>query len=193
MRSEHRQLDDKWLDGALERYGDVEPRAGLELRILAGLRERQTKPARSGAWWLATLLGVGSALTAGLVFFAWLAPPPRAPLARVAGSPVPAKTSGNGNIGVRAHPHNIQRRAGGPPFTGPREDAPGAQSTPRRDQFPSPSPLSEQEEMLARYVREHYQEAVLVARAQVELLKRDQAEKVRSDEQRFGKTYEKER
>ena len=52
-------------------------------------------------------------------------------------------------------------------------------TTPRLDQFPSPRPLSEQEQMLARYVREFPQEAVLVARAQTE--RRKELEKLLAD------------
>jgi hypothetical protein len=44
---------------------------------------------------------------------------------------------------------------------------------PRLEQFPSPAPLSEQEEMLVRYIRERPHEAALIARAQAELLKQD--------------------
>jgi hypothetical protein len=43
-----------------------------------------------------------------------------------------------------------------------------AKPAPRLGQFPSQRPLSEQEELLVRYVRESPQEAVLVARAQAE-------------------------
>lgn len=41
----------------------------------------------------------------------------------------------------------------------------------KAEQFPSPLPLSEQEQMLARCVAEHRDRAVLVARAQTELIR----------------------
>jgi hypothetical protein len=41
--------------------------------------------------------------------------------------------------------------------------------------FPSPEPLSEQEKMLAAYVAQHYQQAVLIARARMAELKEDLA------------------
>jgi hypothetical protein len=47
---------------------------------------------------------------------------------------------------------------------------------PHLEQFPSPTPLNEQEEMLVRYVRERRQEAVMVARARAELLKQELAD-----------------
>jgi uncharacterized protein (DUF305 family) len=39
---------------------------------------------------------------------------------------------------------------------------------PKLSQFPSPRPLSEQEQMLTRYVREFHQEAVIVAQAEAQ-------------------------
>ena len=44
-------------------------------------------------------------------------------------------------------------------------------AVPKADQFPSPLPLSEQEQMLARYVAKHRDRAVLMARAQTELIR----------------------
>ena len=41
----------------------------------------------------------------------------------------------------------------------------------RLEHFPSPQPLSEQEELLARYIEQYPHEAVVVARAQTELMK----------------------
>jgi hypothetical protein len=49
-------------------------------------------------------------------------------------------------------------------------------SAPRLEQFPSPEPLSEQEEFLARYVEQFPHEAVLVARAQTQLMKQEMIE-----------------
>jgi hypothetical protein len=48
-------------------------------------------------------------------------------------------------------------------------------SAPKLDVFPSPEPLSEQEKMLAAYVAQHHQQAVLIARARMAELKEDLA------------------
>jgi hypothetical protein len=48
-----------------------------------------------------------------------------------------------------------------------------ADAIPKLDQFPSPHPLSEQEELLQRYVAENPERAVLVARARMEVQERD--------------------
>jgi hypothetical protein len=55
---------------------------------------------------------------------------------------------------------------------------------PKLDQFPSPRPLSKQEELLARYAREHPQEANLIAQAQAELEKQDLLEFEKQDARR---------
>jgi hypothetical protein len=45
--------------------------------------------------------------------------------------------------------------------------------TPKLERFPSPRPLSEQEQMLASYVENHPQTAALVAEVRAKALKRD--------------------
>jgi hypothetical protein len=46
----------------------------------------------------------------------------------------------------------------------------------RGEQFPSPTPLSEQEKILQRYVAQYKDDAVLTARAQTELAKKEEKE-----------------
>ena len=52
-----------------------------------------------------------------------------------------------------------------------------AVSASRREQFPSPQPLSEQEELLARYIERFPHEAVLMARAQTQLMKEEMSDR----------------
>jgi Zn-dependent M16 (insulinase) family peptidase len=52
-------------------------------------------------------------------------------------------------------------------------------SGPKLDRFPSPQPLSDQEKLLASYVADDPHHAVLIARAQAELEKRDHEEEMR--------------
>jgi hypothetical protein len=49
-------------------------------------------------------------------------------------------------------------------------------ATPKRAQFPSPLPLTDQEKMLALYVRNFPEKAALMARAQTELHRQDELE-----------------
>jgi hypothetical protein len=55
-------------------------------------------------------------------------------------------------------------------------DAEQLAQAPKMEQFPAPSPLTDQEKMLARYVRNFPERAALMARAQTELRKRDELE-----------------
>ena len=57
--------------------------------------------------------------------------------------------------------------------------APVVAAVPKLDQFPSPHPLSEQERMLASYVAQFHDEAVIVARARTEALRRDREQEMR--------------
>jgi hypothetical protein len=50
---------------------------------------------------------------------------------------------------------------------------------PKLDVFPSPLPLTEQEKLLAGYIAEEPEHAVLLARAQAEDLRRDEEEETR--------------
>jgi hypothetical protein len=52
-------------------------------------------------------------------------------------------------------------------------------------QFPSPAPLSEQERMLAGYVQQFPQQAVLMARAQTKLFQ-DEADEFHRDADHVG-------
>ena len=171
-RMQARQKDDATknvfdheLDAALAKYSNVEPRAGLEERVLANLRAEQSGvPVR--AWWRWSVAGAVLIVAAALL---WRLERPSHPVVAVRpANPTQASQQrkqfiSNGvESGVRIQTSNSMRKqirnvspvvvAGGPKF----------------DQFPSPQPLTEQELALARYVREFPQEANLIATAQVE-------------------------
>ena len=171
-RMQARQKDDATknvfdheLDAALAKYSNVEPRAGLEERVLANLRAEQSGvPVR--AWWRWSVAGAVLIVAAALL---WRLERPSHPVVAVRpANPTQASQQrkqfiSNGvESGVRIQTSNSMRKkirnvspvvvAGGPKF----------------DQFPSPQPLTEQELALARYVREFPQEASLIATAQVE-------------------------
>ena len=176
---------DQWLDTALQEYGSAEPRMGLESRILANLAaEKASFGARRRRWlWV---FGAAAAMTA-VVIVVWLG----------SGTSTRSRSSGNfegnatsttqkaseGNArseveqSVKA---TVQRRR--PHFT-------KATEAPRLSQFPSPQPLSEQEQMLVRYVTESPNEAVLIAQQQadwqkeLERLSADESSKTDSDQQ----------
>jgi hypothetical protein len=170
------RLVDSWLDASLKQYGEAEPRPGLEGRVWANLRaEREPRP--DGRWIWAPGLGVLLAvMVSGGIFWA------RGPGAR------PETTSGHRSTAVvpkEAPAPLATTQARSPadsawlssvPRRLARRSTAAVGDEPRLEQFPSPRPLSEQEEMLARYVQEETQEAKLVAKAQTEMLKKESLE-----------------
>ena len=165
-------LDDQ-LDAALAKYAAVEPRAGLEERILAHLQVERTRPTHAAWWRWATVAALAVVLVALL---AWR-------LDRSGQNPVvhhPAIPQRQVQPLVEANAADT-RRQNSPLVWKHRRNAVHAPMTvaaqPKLDQFPSPQPLSEQEKLLADYVADHPEQAVLMAEARMEALRRDAEEK----------------
>jgi hypothetical protein len=160
---------DEQLDAALKAYGAAEPRAGLEGRILANLRaERGRVTAPAWRWW-PVLLAVASMLLVGTaVLLKTKARPARLATVTTGVATVPAAKE-------VATAHGDEVRVGSPSRARHRENR-VVTSAPRLEQFPSPRPLSKQEKLLARYIERFPREAVLVARAQTELMRQETLE-----------------
>lgn len=170
MEPENRRLEE-WLDAALKRYGDAGPRVGLENRILARLHAEPARPSRW--WWPVMAAAAVAAVIVGIRLSEDFKEIPLLPSVKALSAPPISKTRDEKEVAIKVgRRHKPQITA--------REVAKGLEPiqapTVNTDQFPSPAPLSEQEEMLARYVREHYEQAVMMARAQTELRKRDALE-----------------
>jgi len=163
-------FDEQRLNEALKRYGEAEPRPGLEsriLRILAAERERSV--GRGWHWRLAAAtLAFGIIAVVGFLL-ARKPDPPR--LNVVTGAPI--TNPGQGKAPARPSDHKtvVALRPNKQGKSQRHVAVAKARTEPRLEQFPSPIPLTEQEQMLARYVRERPQEAVMVARARAELLR----------------------
>ncbi len=171
-RMQARQKDDATknvldheLDAALAKYYNVEPRAGLEERVLANLRAEQSGvPVR--AWWR---WNVAVAVLIVVVALLWRWEKPSHPVVAVRpANPTQASQQrkqfiSNGvESGVRIQTSNSMRKK-------IRNVSPVVVADgPKLDHFPSPQPLTEQELALARYVRDFPQEATLIARGQKE-------------------------
>lgn len=166
------QLDDKewpseeWLDAALKKYGDSEPRPGLENRLLAVLRtEQQTRPRRDWMAWPAV-----ASLAAALIVIAGL-----------------FQTTKQGEVpAIRSTPAApLISRATSVPVTQPGSTRTGRQNEkrrlPRPEQFPSPQPLSEQERLLASYVEKFPRQATLVAQVQTAALQEEERELAKTE------------
>lgn len=170
---------DRMLDATLAKYVAVEPRAGLEDRVLANLRaERANKLHR--AWWPWSVAAAAAMIFVVLVPLLWRADRSTPPIAADR-HPLHAP-QGSQKSGTQLASNGRERP------TGPRKlDAAPKKirrvyrlilDQPKLDQFPSPQPLSEQEKILANYVAKYPEHAVLIARARTEQLRRDELEEM---------------
>jgi hypothetical protein len=175
------RLADKWLDAAMKQYSHSEPDFGLEERVLRRLRAAPEKSARLQPWsWWATAAVVPIVLVTLLVRKPNHAPGTvidHPPASTVMEDHAPKNTkvqAANPKSGVIAasSKHLV-------PKTPPLRTTIIA-TTPKLEQFPSPEPLSEQEKILIDYANNFGREAVLLARAQTELLKREALEQKRT-------------
>jgi hypothetical protein len=157
-------LADKLLDTALSYYTSAEPRAGLEARVLAGIRaEGGRMAAREWSSWLA-LAAVAAILLVGAMMFTKrtsdITNTPSASRREVV-----AKTTPEGNIAIARSSLPVQMAT-------PRKVKISRQphhvgidiaADPRLEQFPSPRPLSREEQLLLAYVRDTPPEQLAVA------------------------------
>jgi hypothetical protein len=174
---------DRELDAALAKYAAVEPRVGLEGRVLANMQIERAKDSRFAPWFSYAAGALAVAFVA--LALAWtlgtLHAPPIASHPRTA-APNAIQSGSQGMTGIRtndAHSQKLQpavRRA-----TLRRRRVSVAAANPKLERFPSPQPLSAQEQILQDYVADYPEQAVLVARARTEELQRD-AEQIRLSE-----------
>ena len=141
------QFVDELLDAALKRYGGEEPRAGLEVRVLAGVRSRQGAARRRRlVWALAVCAGI---LAAVVLFLHSARAPSRQRVATASGPRSTAKPPASlGSADSRlGSPRHVQGHA-----EKPRTAKPAVRATERPEQFPTPMPLTEQEKLLMTYL-----------------------------------------
>jgi hypothetical protein len=181
MADETQDELDRVLDAALAKYAAAEPRAGLEARVLADLRaEREQVPDRS--WWRWSAVAVLASVVVVAVTLAWRSGRPSLPVVKndpsapANVSKEPKRQVASDGVGSGVRPPR--------PGTGPKvavsPNVPIAVAHPKLGQFPSPHPLSEQEKILQNYVAKYPEQAVLVARARSEELRRDQLEEMQA-------------
>jgi len=169
------------LDAALAKYAAVEPREGLEERVLASLRaERARVPDR--AWWQWSVIAAVAAVLVVALALAWRSGKPSQPtVANHSSAPMQAPKEPATQIVSNGEENGVRTSAPNPPRTiAAHHSLPAviASAQPKLDQFPSPQPLSEQERILKNYVAKYPEQAVLIARATNEALRRDQLEEI---------------
>lgn len=157
----------QWIDDALAEYSKAEPRSGFEGRLLARLQtEEQRSP--KNAWWR-WALPIGAAAMC-LLALLWLG--------RLSSRQV-SKTQITKSVPTAKEAVARSSEQIGPLKQDRRTLAKARNksiSPPKQEQFPAALPLSDQERMLARYVRDFPEKAALVARAQTDLQKLNELE-----------------
>ena len=167
---------DQVLDAILAKYAATEPRAGLEERILANLRGADVRIEHGGSWsWRIAVALAGVLMVATAVVWQWS----RASHSRIANHPSSTQQK-MAPIEMASQDENCapvkhgKRAAVRRP---PRHEM--LAPDPKLDVFPSPLPLSEQEKILASYVREYPEHAALVAEARMDALRQQDQERRR--------------
>jgi hypothetical protein len=181
---EHDELD-RELDAALAKYAAAEPRSGLEERVLSNLRAGCEQVAVWWRWPALAVLAAAVAIVAGFVLMQRSGKPageistqqrpvagPSAPQPSPQNPPrrVPVQKS---TVAAATARHGKVRH----PVDGPQDTV---AAVPRLERFPSPQPLTEQEEILAKYVADYPERAVMLARAHVDALRRDEIEEMQT-------------
>jgi len=167
---------DRLLDAALAKYAAVEPRPGLDERVLARIRAER-KPAVHQAWWRWGLAGALAAVVIVAAALAWRSHTPQKPVIAnhpAVTQPMPRREPQIAKSGMETTPvrvPSVRKRARLP-------NLPTVAANPKLDQFPSRRPLTEQEKMALDYVRAYPEEAGLVARVQTNLARQEELEKL---------------
>ncbi len=167
---------DGTLDAVLAHYASVEPREGMEERILANLRAAEPR-VEQRTWWSWAFAAALAAILmiAGALVWRWnnATQPPVANHAPTVQAPAaPDLVCGNEH---NAPPRkSVQHRAPRPHAEDER-----VAGGPKLDVFPSPLPLSEQEKILAGYIAQYPEHAALVAEARMDALRREDEERRR--------------
>ena len=166
------QIDDM-LDSLLANYSSAEPRPGLEARILANLRDAESREASRG-WWKVKWLWAGAALAAAIVAGVVIGgkrhvAPPAHTVAQTAQPAVPQPVLQQPSVQQPAIQSSAPEAVGATGTIHHRRKVlapvPPHNATLARSQrpavFPTPTPLSEQEKLLLSYYNRTPREEVI--------------------------------
>lgn len=160
------------LDAVLTKYATVEPRAGLEQRVLAHLRAGGGRMVHRWWRWPAMVeLAIAVAIVMG-VSLVWRSPKTASEIA-VHRLPSIGQSGPQSAKDIPNPPTHMMKTA-----TRHSRRQRVAPVGPKLDQFPSPRPFSEQERILENYVKSDLRQAALIAEARTEALVRDAAEEM---------------
>jgi hypothetical protein len=154
-QNEERKLDDL-LDSALSAYSQVEPRSGLEARILARVRDSvEQSPAR---WWTVRWLVAGTVAIVALVLIVLFLRPVQ--------KPAQVEVQRTNPPAIQPQPESNRMTAKDAPGRKERRQHHGQpqQELARRDRpsvFPTPMGLSEQDKLMIAYLEQTPKEEVI--------------------------------
>lgn len=169
---------DRELDAALARYAAVEPRAGLETRVLAHLQAERERSSAHAAWEWPQVTALVAAVVIVVAMSVWILRKPTQAVRHLPATQKNTQVGENSGTATGRPPTLVAtRKTSG---HGPHHVQRVVTAVPKLEQFPSPQPLSEQEQLLANYVTEYPEHAVRVARARMEALRRDQSEEMQA-------------
>jgi hypothetical protein len=154
------QKIERWLDAGLKKYTDVEPRAGLEVRILAGVR---TEP-RYARWQWNTAITAAALIIVVSIFLRVYRKPELGSRSAISNNISPSA----GTVSKPAPPLRLA--------TSSRVHSKPREPEMRAGQFPTPRALTPPEEWLLAYVNQNPSEALAVASTQEKMASNLQVE-----------------
>ena len=172
---------DRWLDDALSQYSKVDPRDGLEGRVLARLAEARREPSRKLHWWGALAFTTAAILAIALLWHAHTESTQfrQTPAAKVI-APAKEGHAADSEPALDEKPNHASRDlrplSVAQSKSHRRADVTQPTALPKLEQFPSPQPLNQQEQILMSYVANYPRSAALVAEARAVALERDRQE-----------------
>jgi hypothetical protein len=146
--NEHDKGLEELLDSALVQYGAAEPLHGLEERVLGRLRAGEKR--RPGWFWTTIAAAVAVLLVMAALLGTQLKPHPAPPTGAAQEVVRPVSPANASQPLSAGRPMNVTKPLPRP--IAPPEVA-SATALPKREVFPTPTPPSEQERLLAKYLR----------------------------------------
>jgi hypothetical protein len=177
---------DRELDIVLAKYASIEPRAGLEHRVLANLRAERQPVLQLWSWRRTAVAAVLTVIVATALSWRSGKPGPSTTVRRprMTASSIPQNDQSPASAGAEengSHPSTVFDR---PSMRRPKPSvvvSAAAAVQPKLDQFPSPCPLSEQEQILMNYVAKYPETAALIAQARTEEREKEKEEEAGTD------------
>jgi len=151
MAEQHKDKLDELLDSMLSEYSSAEPGPGLETRVLAGVREAER--GKTYRWWSWKWLWVGATTAVVLLLILSLGRRRPSEPVQVQGRPQPVEQPVQPAVENTKPPRAEQAGSHQPkPLVRPLVRSAALALNRRPAVFPTPAPLSEQEQLLLRYV-----------------------------------------